>query len=510
MWINRGVIFDIACCTAIRVSPTVSTVFFRHPHARTHAMANDLHVPAAGNVPPLENHPFDEIRVGDSASLTRTLTRTDVKTFAVLSGDLNPTHVDDDYARKLGGGHLVAHSMLSGALISSVLGNELPGPGTRYVRQDLRFVRPVAADDTITATVTVREKRTLGRTVVLDCRCTNQAGEVVAEGTAEVEAPAAKLVLPRPEVARISVQTGDKFAAFVERTKPLKPVPTAVAHPCSDAAIRAAIEAAEATMIEPILVGPVDKIRNAAAAAGVSLSGVRIVDAAHSEDAAEKAVALVRRGEAAILMKGSLHTDELLAAVVRRETGLRTSRRLSHAFLMDVPTYHKPLIVTDAAINIAPTLAEKVDILQNAIDLAHVLGVARPKVAILSAVENVNEKIVSTTEAASLCKMADRGQITGAILDGPLAMDNAISREAAAIKGIVSEVAGDADILLVPDLVSGNILAKQLTFMANADAAGIVLGARVPIVLTSRADSVPARLTSCALAVLLTHGAPRP
>jgi phosphotransacetylase len=235
----------------------------------------------------------------------------------------------------------------------------------------------------------------------------------------------------------------------------------------------------------------------------LSLEGIRLVAATHSVEAAEKAVELVRRGEAAILMKGSLHTDELLGAVVKRETGLRTGRRLSHVFFMDVPTYHKPLIVTDAAINIAPTLAEKADICQNAIELAHALGIARPKVAILSAVENVNEKIVSTLEAASLCKMAERGQITGAILDGPLAMDNAISREAARVKGIVSEVAGDADILLVPDLVSGNILAKQLTFMANADAAGIVLGARVPIVLTSRADSVRARLTSCALAVLL-------
>ena len=466
-------------------------------------MANDF---PAGLGPALENRPFDQIRIGDTASLSRKLNLTDVKTFAVLSGDLNPTHVDEEAARRLGSGRLVAHSMMAGALISSVLGNELPGPGTRYVRQALNFRRPVAADETVTATVTVREKRRGTGTVVLDCRCTDSAGEVVAEGEAEVVAPTVKIVLPRHEVAKISVQTGDKFAAFVERTKPLQPVPTAVAHPCSDAAIRAAIEAAEEQMIAPILVGPSDKIRRAAEAAGVRLEGIRLVEAAHSEDAAEKAVALVRRGEAAVLMKGSLHTDELLGAVVRRETGLRTARRLSHAFLMDVPTYHKPLIVTDAAINVAPALPEKVDILQNAIDLAHVLGVARPKVAILSAVENVNEKIASTIDAAALCKMADRGQIRGALLDGPLAMDNAISREAAQVKGIESEVAGDADILLVPDLVAGNILAKQLTFMANADAAGIVLGARVPIVLTSRADSVRARLTSCALAVLLAKG----
>jgi phosphotransacetylase/acyl dehydratase len=458
----------------------------------------------------LENRPFDDIRVGDTARLTRTLTRTDVKTFAVLSGDLNPTHVDDDYARKHGDGRLVAHSMLGGALISSLLGNELPGPGTRYVSQDLRFLKPVNADDTITATVTVREKRRESGTVVLDCRCENQAGEIVAQGTAEVVAPTVKVVLPRTEVAKISVQTHDKFAAFVQRVKPLRRLPTAVAHPCSVDAIKAAVEAAAEGMIEPILVGPVARIRAAAAEARADLAGLRLVDAAHSHEAAEKAVALVRAGEAVVLMKGSLHTDELLGAVVRREAGLRTGRRLSHVFFMDVPTYHKPLMVTDAAINIAPTLAEKADICQNAIDLAHALGIALPKVAILSAVENINDKIVSTMEAASLCKMAERGQITGALLDGPLAMDNAISREAAAIKGIASQVAGDADILLVPDLVSGNILAKQLTFMANADAAGIVLGARIPVVLTSRADSVRARLTSCALAVLLAAASAAP
>jgi phosphate acetyltransferase len=456
----------------------------------------------------LVSRPFDEIRIGDTASLTRTLTRADVKTFAVLSGDVNPTHVDDDHVRKYGDGRLVAHSMLGGALISSVLGNELPGPGTQYLSQELRFLKPLFADETITATVTVREKRRETGTVLLDCLCTNAAGEVVAQGTAEVVAPTLKIVLPRHEVARVSVQTHDKFEAFVRRTKPLRPVPTAVAHPCSDAAIQAVIEAIEEGMIEPILVGPLAAMQAAAEQAHASLAGLRLVDAAHSHEAAQKAVALVRSGEASILMKGSLHTDELLAAVVQRATGLRTERRLSHVFFMDVPTYHKPLMVTDAAINIAPTLADKADICRNAIELAHALGIARPKVALLSAVETINEKIISTMEAASLCKMAERGQIVGALLDGPLAMDNAINREAARIKGIDSQVAGDADILVVPDLVSGNILAKQLTFMSNADAAGIVLGAMVPIVLTSRADSVRARLTSCALAVLLVS-APR-
>jgi phosphotransacetylase/acyl dehydratase len=451
----------------------------------------------------LENRPFDEIRVGDTASLKRTLTRTDVKTFAVLSGDMNPTHVDDGYARKHGDGRLIAHSMLSGALISSVLGNELPGPGTQYVSQELRFLRPLHAGETVIAKVTVREKRARTGTVLFDCSCADEAGDLIAQGVAEVVAPKLKMVMPRSEAASVSVQTHDKFAAFVERTKPIHPLPTAVVYPCSDGAITAAMEAAREDMIAPILVGPEDKIRAAAEQAGVALTGARIVDAVDSHDAAEKSVALARAGEAVVLMKGSLHTDELLGAIVKRDSGLRTGRRLSHVFFMDVPTYHKPLMVTDAAINITPTLADKVDICQNAIDLAHVLGIALPKVAILSAVENINAQIVSTMEAASLCKMAERGQITGALLDGPLAMDNAISREAAEIKGIVSSVAGDADILLVPDLVSGNILAKQLTFMANADAAGIVLGARIPIVLTSRADSVRARLTSCALAILV-------
>jgi phosphotransacetylase/acyl dehydratase len=455
--------------------------------------------------PALENRPFDDIRIGDTASLTRTLTRTDVKTFAVLSGDLNPTHVDDDYARRHEGGRLIAHSMWGGALFSSILGNELPGPGTQYLSQEIRFLKPMMAGDTITATVIVREKRPETSAVVLDCRCQNQAGELVAQGVAEVRAPREKIVLPRPEVAAISVQTHDKFAAFVQRVKPLKPVPTAVAHPCSDAAIQAAVEAAKEGIIEPILVGPLDKIRAAAEQASVDLKGFRLVDAVHSHESAEKAVALIRAGDAQVLMKGSLHSDELLGAVVRRESGLRTSRRLSHVFFMDVPSYHKPLMVTDAAINIAPTLGEKADILRNAIDLAHALGIERPKVAILSAVEEINEKIASTMEAASLCKMADRGQIAGALLDGPLAMDNAISREAARIKGIKSEVAGDADILLVPDLVSGNILAKQLSFLAKADSAGMVLGARVPIILTSRADSVRSRIASCAVAMLVAH-----
>jgi phosphate acetyltransferase len=293
------------------------------------------------------------------------------------------------------------------------------------------------------------------------------------------------------------------YPALIERCAALAPIATAIAHPCDESSLRGAIEAAEAGLIRPILVGPEAKIRALAEQSGIDLGPYQVVDAAHSHAAAQQAVALVRAGEALALMKGSLHTDELMAEIVRKDTGLRTERRISHAFIMDVPTYPKPLVVTDAAINIFPDLETKADIVQNAIDMAHAFGREMPKVAILSAVETVTPKIPSTIDAAALCKMAERGQITGGLLDGPLAFDNAISKEAAAIKGIRSEVAGDADILLVPDLEAGNILAKQLTFLANADAAGIVLGARVPIILTSRADSVRARLASCAIAALL-------
>jgi phosphate acetyltransferase len=285
----------------------------------------------------------------------------------------------------------------------------------------------------------------------------------------------------------------------------MEPVPTAVAHPCEATALAGAIDAAAQGLIVPILVGPDAKIHDIAEQNGIDLGKTRIVDAPHSHAAAAKAVALVRQGEAELLMKGSLHTDELLGAVVARETGLRTARRISHAFIMDVPTYHKVLIVTDGAINIAPTLEDKVDICQNAIDLASAFGVERPKVAILAAVETVNSKMPATIDAAALCKMSERRQITGGVLDGPLAFDNAISREAAQVKGIRSEVAGDPDILLAPDLEAANILAKQLTFLANADSAGLVLGARVPIILTSRADSVRSRIASCAVAMLAAH-----
>ena len=295
----------------------------------------------------------------------------------------------------------------------------------------------------------------------------------------------------------------EKFRRLIEFCRTLEPLPTAVVHPCDRSSLEGAIEAAKLGLIAPILVGPRAKIEAVAAESGLDLSGCQLIDAPHSHAAAAAAVQLVREGKAEALMKGSLHTDELMVEVVRRDTGLRTSRRVSHCFVMDVPGHEQPLIISDAAVNIAPTLEEKADILQNAIDLAHALRAKEVRVAILSAMETVNPKVPSTVEAAALCKSVDRHQVTGALVDGPLALDNAINLEAARIKKIDSPVAGRANVLLVPDLEAGNMLAKSLSFLAGADAAGIVLGARVPIILTSRADSVMTRLASCAVAALV-------
>ncbi|CEP36400.1 MULTISPECIES: bifunctional enoyl-CoA hydratase/phosphate acetyltransferase [unclassified Halomonas] len=448
----------------------------------------------------IENKTYDEISIGDSAQLTRRLKTQDIELFAVMSGDVNPAHVDSEYAKTDMFHGVIAHGMWGGALISAVLGTQLPGPGTIFLTQSLNFLAPVGLGDTVKVRVEVTEKHPKGR-LTLACTCFNEHNTLVINGTAEVIAPREKVRRPRvvlPEV-HLHVQ-GAHYAKLIAATHHLSPIRTAVVHPCDELSITGALEAARQGMIVPILVGPTAKIHAAAKAAGESLAGIEIVDAAHSHAAADAAVALVRASHVAALMKGSLHTDELMNAVVNTDTGLRTERRMSHVYVLDAPPYPKPLFITDAAINIYPDIATKRDIVQNAIDLAHTLGIPQPKVAILSAVETVNPHITSTLDAAALCKMADRGQITGGLLDGPLAFDNAISASAAATKGIVSDVAGDADILVAPDLEAANMMAKQLIYLAGADAAGIVLGARVPIILTSRADSPMARLASCALA----------
>lgn len=454
----------------------------------------------------IENRTFAEIKVGDSAELTRTLTARDIEIFAVMSGDVNPAHVDPDFAGSDMFHKVIAHGMWGGTLISAVLGTELPGPGTIYLNQSLSFRRPVGLGDTVTVRVTVTDKSDAHRHVTLDCRCSNQNGDVVIEGQALVVAPAEKVRRPRVVLPELHLHVrGARFDAIIKAAAAMPPVPTAVVHPCDAPSLLGALAAFDKGIIVPILVGPRARIEAVAQEIGRDLSGLEIIDVPHSHAAADQAVALARAGKARMLMKGKLHTDELLEPVVAKEGGLRTERRMSHAFVLDVPTYSKLMMVTDAAINIFPDLATKRDIAQNAIDLAHALGIAAPKMALLSAVETVTPKIPSTVDAAALCKMADRGQITGGALDGPLAFDNAVSKSAAEAKGILSDVAGDPDILLVPDMEAGNMIAKQLSYLAGADAAGIVLGARIPIVLTSRADGVMARLASAAMAQMFVH-----
>jgi phosphate acetyltransferase/phosphate butyryltransferase len=454
----------------------------------------------------IENRTFDEIRVGDSASLTRCLTRQDISLFAAMSGDVNPAHVDEEYARSDLFHKIVAHGMWGGALISTVLGTKLPGPGAIYLGQSLTFRRPIALADTVTVSVRATAKDVERRRVTFDCQCVNQKGEVVIAGTAEVLAPAEKVKRPRALLPEVHVHDrGVRYRQLIELTKGLAPIRTAVVHPADGNSLRGSVDAAAAGLIVPVFVGPEAKVQAAAKAEGIDLAPYELVVARHSHDAATRAVALARAGKVEALLKGSLPTEELMHEVVAADTGLVTGRRLSHVFVMDVPAYPRPLFLTDAAVNIYPTLQDKRDIVQNAIDLAHVLGIAGPRVAILSAVETVNPKLRSTLEAAALCKMADRGQITGGVVDGPLAFDNAVSEEAARAKGITSPVAGRADILVVPDLESGNMLAKQLEYLAEAQGAGIVLGARVPIALTSRADKPLGRMASCAVALLLAR-----
>jgi acyl dehydratase len=451
----------------------------------------------------LENHPFSEIRVGDGASLVRHVTERDIQLFAAVSGDVNPAHVDALYAKSSSFHGIIAHGMLGASLISTVLGTRFPGPGTIYLGQSLRFLKPVHIGDTLTVTLAVRSLDAATHRLVLATTCTNQDGDIVVDGEAEVTAPLAKLRIRRTELPNpLLADKNLRYRQLLDAAAGHPPIRMGVVHPCSADALEGAVDAARLGLIEAVLIGPSTRIRGIAADNGIDIAGLELVDAPHSHASAAQAVALARTGQVAALMKGSLHTDELLAEVVNAERGLRTSRRMSHVFVLDVPRYPKPLLITDAAMNVAPDFEAKVDIVQNAIDLAHALGTPRPKVAILSAIETVTPKMRSAMEAAALSKMADRGQITGALVDGPLAFDNAVSLAAARTKGIRSEVAGDADILVVPDLESGNMLAKQLEYLGDAQAAGIVIGASVPIVLTSRADTAHSRIASCAIALL--------
>ena len=451
------------------------------------------------------NVTFEEIQIGASAEITVTLTQNQIDLAAMVSGDVDAFYLmqpgDADKRQEA----KKTEAAGAEAIISILLGTRLPGPGTKILHRDLHFAGDFAVGDKLTAKVVVKEKRKEGSLVVFETRCVNAAGKELVSGTVTVEAPTSRLVYDNIKPPKFELRWGDAFAQLIKGCQGCEPVTCAIAHPCDRDSLMGAIEAARRGFIIPVLVGPEDKIRMAAQEAQIDLGPYRIVTAAHSHESAQKAVALASSGEVESLMKGSLHTDEIMGAIVPTAAGLRTSRRISHAFVMDVATYPKMFIMTDAAVNIFPDLEVKRDIVQNAIDLAHALGVEVPKVGILSAVEVINPQIPSTVEAAALCKMADRGQITGGILDGPLAFDNAISAQAAKIKGITSPVSGDVDILLAPDLESGNMLFKQLTYLAGGEGAGIVLGTRIPVVLTSRADSIRTRLTSAAVMALVAR-----
>jgi phosphate acetyltransferase/phosphate butyryltransferase len=457
-------------------------------------MSNDFEI--------IRNRTFDEIAVGDRASIERTLTASDIQLFAAMSGDTNPTHVDPEFAESTNLHGVVAHGMWGAALISAVLGTRLPGPGTVYASQTLTFDGPIRVGDTLTIAVTVTARDKANHRIALDCTCINQDGRTVIAGQATVTAPTARIERARstlPQV-QIALSHGNDLVRLVEHVRPLGKLTMAVVHPCDSVSLSAALDARAAGLIEPVLIGPRARILAVASESELSIDGFVIEDVPHSQAAAARGVELAVSGKVDALMKGSLHTDELMAAVVA--SPLRTGRRMSHCFLMQTPAYPRPFIITDAALNIAPTLVDKADIVRNAVDLAHAFGLSRPRVAILAAVETVNPHMPATLDAAALCKMANRGQIEGAILDGPLAFDNAVSPAAARTKGIVSDVAGTADILVVPDLESGNMLAKQLMHLGGAVSAGIVLGARVPIVLTSRADPRESRIASCAVALV--------
>jgi len=457
----------------------------------------------------LENRTFDEIAVGETASITRTLTQEDIELFAVMSGDVNPAHLDEEYANNEIFHKVIAHGMWGGALISAVLGTTLPGPGTIYMGQTLKFKRPVGIGDTVTVSVTAVSKDEERKSVVFECLCANQDGKPVIEGTATVLAPTEKVIRPRPVLPEVMLHDrGSKLRTLIDEADVLKPVKTAVAQPVHDYSLYAVSEAARAGLIDPILIGPKDRIQAAADGAGIDISKFEIVPTAHSHQSALKAVAMARATEVGAIIMSSHYGTELLQAAVQRGTGIRTNRRMSHAALVDMPFYPRPLIVTDAYINTDPTLEEKKDIVINAIELAHSLGVSVPKVAIVAAAYTVENKLRSTVEAAALCKMADRGQIGMAILEGPLPYDMAVSEKAAKRKGIISPVTGAADIVVCPHLEAGNLLLKQLSSQARAQTAHVILGARVPIILPSKSDETLPRLASCAMAAKLSTDHP--
>lgn len=453
------------------------------------------------------NTPYESLIVGMEAASTRACTAEDLYIFANSSGNHNPMHLPREDGDNDGKPEAVAPGMWVGALISSVLGNDLPGPGTLYLSQDLRFLDRAHAGETLVARVRVSEKLP-GNRVRFDTWVEREDGLRICEGAAEVIAPDKPMSFDDMDVPALTVQRHQHFDRLLEKAAPLPAMATVVVAPEKPDALSGALLARDHTLIDPILVGCAEKIAAAAEELDADVSGLEIIDIPDHRAAALRAVSLIHEGRAQALMKGHLHTDQLLHAILKKEGGLRTNRRLSHVFVMDVPGHDHLLFVTDAAINISPDLDCKVSICQNAIDLALSLGIEQPKVGVLSAVETVTPSIPSTLDAAVLSKMADRGQITGGLVDGPLAMDNALDLQAARTKGITGLVAGHADILLAPNLEAGNMIAKELTYLAHAEAAGVVMGAQVPVILTSRSDDDKARLASCAVAALYAANRP--
>ena len=469
-------------------------------------MNDPLPAPAARELSEfIENRTYDEIQVGDKSVLTRTLRPEDIQLFAIMSGDVNPAHVDPEYAHSSMFHEVIAHGMWGGALISTVLGTEFPGPGTIYISQTLKFSRPVKVGDTITITVTCMQKFEHNKHMIFDCACINQDGLKVIGGEAEVLAPSEKIKRARMAMPEITISDRDaRYRRLFGRAQGLKAIKAAFVHPCDINSLQAAFSVRDTGLMEPVLIGPEARLRAMIEQHKLKLGLTRIINVPHSHAAAARAVELAHDEEVEALVQGSQTTEELLRAVIVPQ-GLRTARRLSHVLYIDVPSHPRPIIITDMMVNIEPTLPHKVDIVQNAIDFAHLMGVPEPKVAILAGLETVTPRMRATLDAAALCKMADRGQITGGIVDGPLGFDNAVSLMSARTAGIRSAVAGQADVLLAPDLESGNMLAKQLEHLSDAISGGVVLGARVPIVLANRGDSVESRIASCVLALLVAN-----
>lgn len=453
----------------------------------------------------LENCTFDEIYLGSTASLSRTLTEKDIQVFAIMSGDINPAHVDIEYAQSEMFHEIIGHGMWGVALISTILGTQLPGPGTIYVGQTIRFKKPVAIGDTLTVKVTAIEKNDEKKRVTFSCECRNQKDEIVMEGKAEVIAPTKKIRRPKAVLPEISLRRAHSFFdEYMARAKKLPSLRAAVIYPVHESIMMAIEDAHKAGFIDPILIGPKESIYHAGHLANIDASQYELIDVEHRQAAVSKAIHMARGNEVGIIIRGGATREELLHAMQKQDKGLLTEHCLSYALVLDVPTYHKSLILTDTLVNVDPSLDTKRSITQNAINFAHALNIEMPKVAFLSGTDMVTATMRSTIDAAALCKMAQRGQIEGGILDGPLTIDNVISIEVAASKGITSPVIGDADILVAPNVETGNMLAKQLQYLADSHNAGLLLGGRVPV-LTSHITDITLSTYSCALALIYSE-----